>query len=198
MILQIREKFNNILNKVYTQLIRHSFFRFGRCSQIGRMSQILGAKYISIGNNSSIGERAVLTAWDNYRSEKYTPEIVIGNNVSIGQDCHITSINKIIIKDNVLIGKKVTISDNSHGSNSFDEIIIPPINRRLTSKGEVLIDENVWIGDKATILSNVSIGYGSIVAANAVVTKDVPAYCIVAGTPAKIIKIIKNNINDGE
>lgn len=52
----------------------------------------------------------------------------------------------------------------------------------------MIIGNNVWIGDKATILPNVSIGNGAIIAANSVVTKDVPEYCIVAGNPAKIIK----------
>lgn len=65
---------------------------------------------------------------------------------------------------------------------------IPPTQRPVYSKGPVIIGNNVWIGDKATILPNVSIGNGAIIAANSVVTKDVPEYCIVAGNPAKIIK----------
>ena len=64
---------------------------------------------------------------------------------------------------------------------------IPPTQRPVYSKGPVIIGNNVWIGDKATILPNVSIGNGAIIAANSVVTKDVPEYCIVAGNPAKII-----------
>jgi acetyltransferase-like isoleucine patch superfamily enzyme len=54
-----------------------------------------------------------------------------------------------------------------------------------------VIEDNVWIGDKATILANVRIGRCSIVGANAVVTKDVPPYCIVGGNPARIIRKIK-------
>lgn len=58
----------------------------------------------------------------------------------------------------------------------------------MVSKGPVIIEDNVWIGDKATILANVTIGKGAVVAANSVVTKDVPAYSVVAGIPAKVIK----------
>ena len=56
------------------------------------------------------------------------------------------------------------------------------------TKGHIIIDDDVWIGFRATILSGVHIGQGAVVAAGAVVTKDVPPYAIVGGTPAKIIK----------
>ena len=60
--------------------------------------------------------------------------------------------------------------------------------RSVMSKGPVIIGNDVWIGDKATILPGVTIGDGAVIAANAVVTKDVPAYSVVAGNPAKIVK----------
>ena len=56
---------------------------------------------------------------------------------------------------------------------------------------KLIINKNVWVGDKVSILSGVTIGEGSIVAANAVVTKDVPAYSVVAGNPAKVIKNLR-------
>lgn len=58
----------------------------------------------------------------------------------------------------------------------------------MVSKGGVHIGKNVWIGDKATILPGVSIGEGTVVAANAVVTKDVPPFCVVGGNPARVIR----------
>ena len=65
---------------------------------------------------------------------------------------------------------------------------IAPLKRQVVSKGPVIIGDNVWIGEKSTIVANVKVGQGSIVAANSVVTKDVPPYCVVAGCPAKIVK----------
>ena len=67
---------------------------------------------------------------------------------------------------------------------------IDPLRRPIISKGPVSIGKNVWIGDKATILPNVSIGDGAIIAANAVITKDVPPYSVAGGNPAKIIRVI--------
>ena len=68
---------------------------------------------------------------------------------------------------------------------------IAPLSREIHSNGPIHIGENVWIGDKVTILPNVTIGKGCIIAANAVVTKSIPEFSVVAGVPAKIIKTIK-------
>ena len=65
--------------------------------------------------------------------------------------------------------------------------------RKVVSKGAVVIDDNVWIGDKVSIMPGVHIGEGSIIAANAVVTKNIPPYSIAAGVPAKVIRIVNNN-----
>ena len=94
----------------------------------------------------------------------------------------------MIIGNNVLMGRKIFITDNNHGGSDRGNLDIPPSLRQLYSNGPVIIEDNVWIGEKVSILSNLHIGKGAIVAANAVVTKDVPPYAIVGGCPAKIIK----------
>lgn len=148
------------------------------------VSKIVGRKFISIGSSTYIGKRAVITAWDLSKE----PEIRIGSFVGIGDDCHITSTNRVIIGDGTLLGTKVTITDNAHGYSSRGCLDIPPGKRDNYSKGPVIIGRNVWIGDKATILPGVIVGDGAIIGANAVVTKDVPSYSIVGGNPAKIIQ----------
>ena len=87
-----------------------------------------------------------------------------------------------------MTGKWVTISDNNHGTTDFDTLHEAPAIRKLYTKGPVIIGNNVWIGDKATILGGVTIGDGAVIAANSVVTKDVPAYSVVGGNPARVIK----------
>lgn len=183
---------NVIITDLYTNWIAREFKHFGNDSHIKPyFSYLLGAKYISIGNNCTIGQRVQLTAWDKFRDQKFTPEIILGNNCSIGENAHITAINSIKFGNNVLLGKKVLITDNAHGDSSPELIDIAPNFRPLSSKGPVIIDDNVWIGEKASIMPGVHIGKSVIVAANSVVTKDVPPYCVVAGVPAKIIKVIK-------
>lgn len=148
--------------------------------------KFLNKHYISIGDYTTISKRAVITAHDRVQ----LPYIIIGSGVIIGDDCHITSINSITIGDGTLLGKKVTITDNSHGKNTFSELFLSPIKREVFSKGPVVIGKNVWIGDKVTICPGITIGDGAIIGANSVVTHDVQSYTIVAGSPARIIKQI--------
>jgi acetyltransferase-like isoleucine patch superfamily enzyme len=165
------------------------------------IEQICGEEFIHIGDGTAFGLHLFLTSWSSYvyRDKKgntqmqyFSPEIQIGKNCYFGAYNHITCINKISIGDNVLTGKWVTITDNNHGETTFDSVSIPPGQRALTSKGPVIIGDNVWIGDKATILGGVTIGESVIIAANSVVTKDVPPYSVVAGIPAKVIKKMNN------
>lgn len=153
-------------------------------------SMIIGSKYITINGGTIISKGAIITAWDNYQGVNYRPEIVIGQNCYIGEYAHISSCNQIVIGNNVLTGRRIYISDNFHGNTSIEQLKIPPIKRPLYTKGPVIIEDNVWIGERVCILSGVHIGTGAIIAANAVVTKDVPAYSVVGGVPARIIKII--------
>ena len=77
------------------------------------------------------------------------------------------------------------ITDHSHG---YEDITKPIMPQELISKGPVVIEDDCWLGFGCEILSGVHIGRHSVVAARAVVTKDVPAYSIVAGNPARIVK----------
>lgn len=118
------------------------------------------------------------------------PYLKIEDNCHFGAYNHITCANKVVIGEFCLTGKWVTITDNSHGETDYDSLLLPPKQRKITTKGPVVIGKNVWIGDKATILPGVTIGDGAVIAASAVVTKDVPAYSVVGGNPAKIIKSV--------
>lgn len=169
----------------------YRFKSFGKNSVIfPKLNNLVGEKYIEIGDDCYIGKWVTLTAWDKHSDQAFSPTIRIGNNSCIGDFSHVTSINKIIIGNNVLMGKNILITDNSHGNLDDSGINIPPTKRPLYSKGPVIINDNVWIGEKSTILPGVTIGYGAIIAANAVVSKDVPSLCIVGGNPARVIKTL--------
>lgn len=182
------KRINRFLNLIYSKCIHNVFLQCGKDVFIERLGLLVGAKYIKIGASTSIQKNTYLTAWDTYREQKFQPQIEIGKGCHIGAYNHLTCINKIIIEDGFVSGKWVTITDNNHGTTSLDMMKLPVSYRPLLSKGPVIIGKNVWIGDKATILAGVTIGEGAIIAANSVVCKDVPAYTVVAGNPAKIIK----------
>ncbi len=104
----------------------------------------------------------------------------IGKNVFINHDCTFLDMGGITIEDDVLIGPKVCITTESHP-------LDPKERRKLLAK-PVVIKQNAWIGAGATILPGVTIGENSVVAAGAVVTKDVPANTVVGGVPARVVK----------
>lgn len=176
---------------LYTAWLARQFRQLAGNAYIHYPIILTGSKYISIASSCVIGKRVVLSAWDQDRYRQFTPRIEIGTGVNIGDECHITAINRIEIGSNVLFGRKVTVTDNSHGNLTIAEMDIPPLDRPLYSKGPVIIHNNVWIGDKVTICPGVTIGQGAVIGANAVVTKNVPPHSIVAGNPAKIIKRIQ-------
>lgn len=180
---------------IYTGLFKRYFKTFGDGSEIKpSFLHLIGPEYISIGKDCYIGSRVQLTAWDSsYIGGENKPEIIIGDGVSIGDESQVTAINRIVIGNGVLTGKKVLITDNTHGDIARAQMDKAPLKRRVVSKGPVIIGDNVWIGEKATIVANVTIGQGAVIAANSVVTKSVPPYCVVAGCPARIIKDLGNS-----
>ena len=179
-----------VKSHIYTGYISRRFNFFGKSLIKYPFKKLLGPEYISVGNNVTIHDSVVLTAWDNYLGKKFKPEIIFGDGSSIGGECHISSVNKIIIGKNVLLGRKITLVDNSHGKLTLEDLKLKPTARDLTSNGPIIIKNNVWIGDKATVLPGVIIGENSIIGANAVVTKNVPPNSVVVGVPGKVIKKI--------
>ena len=112
----------------------------------------------------------------------YGKHTKIGKNVFINFDCVFLDLGGITIEDNVLIAPKVCLLSEGHPVN--------PNCRQSLVPGHIHIKKNAWIGAGATILPGVTIGENAVVAAGAVVSKDVAANTIVGGIPAKIIKLI--------
>lgn len=108
--------------------------------------------------------------------------ITIGKGVFINHACSFLDMGGITIEDEVLVGPRVNLVTENHP--------IDPADRRALITKPIVIKRKAWIGAGATILPGVVIGENSIVAAGAVVSKDVPANCIVGGVPAKLIKSI--------
>ena len=127
-------------------------------------------------------------------------KIVFGDYSKIGPGSSVNSVEKIVIGNYTAIGENVHISDNNnHPVNpSYRKYMrvcgdIEPRRWKHSAHAPVEIGENCWIGRNVSIMKGVTIGDNSIIAANSVVTKSVPANCIAAGNPAKVVK---TNIED--
>jgi acetyltransferase-like isoleucine patch superfamily enzyme len=107
----------------------------------------------------------------------------IGKNVFINHACSFLDLGGITIEDDVLIGPRVNLITENHP--------VDPLKRKYLDLKPVMIKRRAWIGAGATILPGVTVGENSIVAAGAVVNKDVPGNTIVGGIPAKVIRAIE-------
>lgn len=109
--------------------------------------------------------------------------ITIGKDVFINSGCHFQDQGGIEIGDGALIGHNVVLATINHDLN--------PKENRKNHYAPIKIGTHVWIGSNATILPGVTIGNYAVVAAGAVVTRDVPAMTVVGGVPAKVLKVIQ-------
>ena len=186
---------NRIKSKIGWLIKKRRLKYCGLNSHVGYNLVLKNPQYIEIGNNFSAGKDLKIEAWNEYKGMSLYKDssIIIGKNVSVMDNCQISCCSSIFIGDGCLFGDNVFITDNYHGDNSFEELSIPPADRPLFVKGKVYIGNNVWIGRNVCIMPGVHIGDGAVIGANSVVTHDLPAYSVAAGTPARVVKIIKEN-----
>ena len=160
--------------------------------RIGESPYIRGAKSITIGSRFMAGKNLWLDAIHQYYGNRYTPKIIIGNNVGVSDSVHIAATTSVILSDGVLVGSHVLITDHNHGvygGTAQSEPENPPSTRRLSASQSVFIGRNVWIGDGVVVLPGSHIGAGSIIGANSVVIGDIPPRCIAVGSPARPIRV---------
>jgi acetyltransferase-like isoleucine patch superfamily enzyme len=108
--------------------------------------------------------------------------VVIGDHVRVGMSNVI--IGPVSIGNYVILAQNIVVSGLNHG---YEDVSVP-ISRQKCSTAAIIIEEECWIGANSVITAGVKIGKHAVVAAGSVVTKDVPAYSIVAGNPARVIK----------
>lgn len=114
--------------------------------------------------------------------------ITVGKHVFLNSGCRFQDQGGITIEDGALIGHNVVLATLNHG--------LSPVERHDLFPAPIHIGKNVWIGANATVLSGVTIGDNAVIAAGAVVTKDIPANAVAAGVPAKVIRTIAADNNN--
>ena len=158
------------------------FGHFGEHSYVKNPLHIIGEKNIRIGYNVHINERCWLAALP--LTGEQSAELNISDGVVIGDYNHIIATRSIVIEKKVLTANHVYISDNLHG---YEDINTPIVEQPIKQLNNVVIGEGSWIGENVCIIG-ASIGKNCVIGANAVVTKDIPDYCVAVGVPAKVIK----------
>lgn len=160
-----------------------------RYTGISRRSIILAPlkvtpQYLNISDGVIINKGCRIEGISKYEGIRYTPQLILGKNVSIQQNSHITCANKIEIGSNTAIAANVTITDIDH---PYNDINTPPENQKLVVKS-VRIGEDCKIYNNAVILQGITIGKHCVIGANSVVNINIPDYSVAVGIPAKVIK----------
>lgn len=189
----MKKIFNYVEYNGFMGIVRMLFFflytkiNYPRARFVRGFIDLRGKKKINFGKGLTCGLGCRFET--NVNNSAQT--LVLGNNIEINDYVHITAYEKVTIGNNVLLASKIYISDCSHGSYSGDQNDsnpnLEPNKRPLFSK-PVIIEDNVWLGEFVSVLPGVTIGKGTIVGANSVVSKSLPPYVIAVGSPAKPIK----------
>lgn len=163
-----------------------AFARFGERSTIGFPPAVLhGVERIAVGTRTMIGQYVTLSAGMLVPlDDRQDPLLVIGDRCVIGKGVSIVAHDRIEIGDDTMTGHYVYITDQNHG---YEDLEVP-IGRQMWKNAPVRIGRGCWVGTGAVILPGTVIGDHVVVAAGSVVRGDVPDYCVVAGTPARIVR----------
>jgi len=157
----------------------------------GKNVQIIGMKNVRIGEGSCVSD----DVWINVCIRDDKVRMNIGRCVLIGRQSMISTGGYLEIGDYCVFAPRVYVSDADH---VFADVRTPIIWQGATTGRSVVVEENCWLGVNSVISGNLTIGRGSVVAANSVVLNDVPPFCVVAGTPARIVKILNSQTGHWE
>lgn len=157
----------------------------GKKFKIVKPLRIMGKRFMYFGNGVRILNDARIEVITQWNDQIFHPKLIIGDGTTIEQRCHIIVTNELQIGRNCMFSADVFISDCNHQYGKKQRIAERDLEIKKTTIGD-----NVFIGIGAKIMPGVTLGNNCVVGANAVVTHDVPAFAIVAGIPATIIKYI--------
>jgi acetyltransferase-like isoleucine patch superfamily enzyme len=146
----------------------------------------------SIANQIWLGDSVYIAkdAWLNVAvsSQSQGPVIILDDRCVIARRSMISGKNRIHLEHNVILSASVLIMDHAH---AYEDVSLPIEQQGVTEGGTIRVEEGCWIGQGAAIVCNggeLVIGRNSVIAANALVTKSVPAFSVVSGNPARVVK----------
>ena len=177
--------FEGQLERFYHRFVfQRRFKKLGQGAFLSPFARYDNMERISIGAETYIARSTLLQAVVKYRGLDHDPHLVIGEHVYVGNGCTISCCQELVIEDRVVVGDNVYIADGRHG---YEDVTMGVAQQPLV-KGKIRIGNGAWIGYGAFIAHKLEIGEHAVVGANSVVTKSVPAYTAVAGSPAVPIK----------
>lgn len=171
---------------IITQLFYRPFFKKGGANVIIINPTLITPEFFIMESKVFIRNNARIEGIKSYENVNFNPRIIFQKNVSIEQNLHLTCATEIIIGENTSIANNVTITDIDHPYLNIDL----PVERQPIISKSVFIGADSKIFSNAVILQGVTLGRHTVVAANSVVRSGkYPDYCVLAGTPARVVKL---------
>lgn len=163
--------------RLLTVMIRRSFAAWGPRSVAMPPLRLVGERDLTIGEEVWFGTGCWLNAIGG--------TIVIGDGCRFSGDVTISAAASVILGRDVLVARGVHIGDHDH---AWEDAEQPVIHQGITNVAPVTVGEGAWLGHNVTVTAGVSIGRAAVVAAGAVVTRDVPDFSLAAGVPTRVIR----------
>jgi acetyltransferase-like isoleucine patch superfamily enzyme len=181
---------NGMLNHRYGLLLwrfcwRRVLTRAGRRWRTDGLLFLGSGLEIQIARNAEVRFGRFVWIGDGTKIRCHEGSVEIGEKTVMGQECTISAYQRVRIGAECVIADRAMFIDFDHGVVEVER----PIRLQGIYKRDVLVGSNVWIGYGACILRGVTVGDNSIIGTNSVVTKDVPANAVVAGIPARVIRM---------
>jgi len=183
-VIRLLTQIRRLRTRVFTVVIRGGFRRFGRGSRVSPPFRFAGISEVEVGERVNINRDCWITAIGESNADG-SPKLIIGSGCGIGMGATIAAARRIVLGERVLMARNVYISDHGH---EYRDIETPIADQGITEPRPVCIGDGTWLGQNACVLPGLTIGRHCIVGANAVVTRNVPDFCVVAGAPATAIR----------
>jgi acetyltransferase-like isoleucine patch superfamily enzyme len=159
--------------------------RLGRGAVVGANPEIHAPECIEIGEGVRIGRNVRLQGIVEYAGQMFNPRLVLKRGASLQNQCTVICNNYIELGEDVMVASNVFISDHEH---LYQDVKRPIVAQELTTDGRVVIGAGSHIGENVCIFRNVTIGEHCVIGAGAVVTRDVPAFSVAVGSPARVVR----------
>ena len=180
-----------MIREIARRIFRGLFFPLPRGMEAGAGVQIhhphriSNAQRISVGDRTVIGAQALITPILQYASVAYSPTIIIGSDVYLGPHLYMACVGRMTIGNGSVLSEHVYLNDAGHG---FDPEAGLIMDQPLVCHGDITIGSNCFLGLRSAIMPGVTLGDHCVVGVNSVVTKSFPAYSMIAGAPAVLVK----------
>ena len=173
---------NALSSRLFRLCFASRFGRFGKRSLIVAPVAIEGPGRIYLGDDVYVAAQTCLAAMPHTGID--TCRLEIGDGCRIGRFNHIYATSRVTLGAKVLTANGVYIADNSHG---FQDPVIAILDQPIEQSREVTIGEGSWLGHNVCIVG-ANVGRHCVIGANAVVTRDIPDFCVALGVPAVVIR----------